>query len=743
MAITPSENDIVTSKYSTSLFLVLTVAGLAGNYFSVPIFLNMYFLFGSIFAMLALQFFGSGRGVIAAAVIAGSTCFLWNHPYAIITMTAEVAVVGWLMRHRKMGMVVADTLYWLIIGMPLVYLFYHLVMHVPSSDTYIVMTKHSVNGIFNTLIAHLIFIVYTVRTKSSQTSYREIIYSLLGFFVLFPVLIMLALGSRTDFSETDKHIRAVLINASKRQNQFLDTWVKNRKRVIVNLAEMAASRSSQQMQIFLEQTNKSDVNFLRIGLLDREATVTAYFPLIDELGQHNIGKNFADRPYVPVLKQTLKPLLSEVVIGRIGVPKPTVMILAPVISHGEYGGYVAGILSLEQIQEHLEEDFTENTTFYTLVDKNGNVIMTNRADQKVMSPFMRGKGSLNRLDSSISQWVPPRDPNTPVMETWGKILYVAESSIGDLAEWRLIQEQPVAPFQKQLYASYAGKLTLLFVILLGALALAEFLSRKIVITLKKLNTITQELPVRLATDGNDIVWPESAIQEACNLIGNFREMSDSLSGQFAEIQQINASLEQRVEERTGELNSVNTQLAADITKRKLSEEALAKTYAETVAILQCAAEGIMGLDADGNHTFVNTAAAGMLGYKSEELLGKNSHNIWHYKHADGSPYPVGDCPLHATLHEGNPSVGEDSFFRKDGTYFIAEFSSMPLFTDSRITGAVFSFSDISDRKRAEEEKVKLENQLLQAQKMESVGRLAGGVAHDFKELSSVTLNWCL
>src|SRR5512133_268258 len=103
--------------YKNSLFLALIAAGLAGNHFKFPIFLDTDFLFGSIFAMLALQFLGLGRGIVAAALIASYTYVLWNHPNAILTLTAEVAVVGWLMKRYKVGMVLADMLYWLIIGM--------------------------------------------------------------------------------------------------------------------------------------------------------------------------------------------------------------------------------------------------------------------------------------------------------------------------------------------------------------------------------------------------------------------------------------------------------------------------------------------------------------------------------------------------------------------------------------------------------------------------------------------------
>lgn len=61
MSISPSVNDVRTGKYAIPLFFALIAAGLAGNYFKLQI-LNLHFTFGSIFAMLALQIFGPGRG---------------------------------------------------------------------------------------------------------------------------------------------------------------------------------------------------------------------------------------------------------------------------------------------------------------------------------------------------------------------------------------------------------------------------------------------------------------------------------------------------------------------------------------------------------------------------------------------------------------------------------------------------------------------------------------------------------
>jgi len=674
--ILPTPPTTITNKYRIPILLALVVAGLAGNYCNFQIFLNIDFLFGSIFALLALQLFGLGRGILAAAIIAGYTYFLWNHPYAIIVMTAEVATVGWLMGRSKIGMVLADTLYWLLIGMPLVYLFYHVVMHISSSGTYIVMIKEMVNGIANALVARLIFTCFALRSRSLLTSYSEIVYNLLAFFVLCPALIMLAVNSRTDFAETDHHVRITLVQNSQRVDQHFDTWVENRKTAIVNLAEMAASRSPQQMQSSLEQAKRSDANFLRIALLDREATTTAFYPLVDELGQNNIGKNFEDRPFIPYLKRTLKPLLSEVYEGKIGIPKPVVAMIAPVVIGGEYGGYVAGILSLEQIREHLDKSLDAHIAFYTLLDKNGTVIMTNRTDQMVMTPFVRDKGTLTRLDDGISQWAPVVPPNTPFFDRWQKSFYVVETTIGNLAEWRLILEQPVEPFQRTLYENYTDKLTLLFLILLLSLALAEFLSRKTVVTLRQLRSLTYELPVRLATEGKEIAWPESGITEAHHLINNFREMADSLSEQFIETRQINASLEQRVEERT------------------LQVEQLAN---EQRIILNTMPIGACFLK-ERTVQSANPAFDKILGYEAGKTLGMNTSEFYR----DIETYACVGKEVYTAVANGEIYTTELELKKKDGSPVWCSMVGQAVNAEKPDDGIIWIIQDFTERKMAEE-----------------------------------------
>ena len=115
-------------------------------------------------------------------------------------------------------------------------------------------------------------------------------------------------------------------------------------------------------------------------------------------------------------------------------------------------------------------------------------------------------------------------------------------------------------------------------------------------------------------------------------------------------------------------------------------------------------EGIYGIDAEGRCTVVNRAALEMLGYASaDELLGRNMHDLIHHTHPDGTHYPKASCPLLHTLVSGRPvRLSNEMLWRKDGTPFIAEYSSFPIAGEgSAITGSVVTFNDASLRRNAE------------------------------------------
>jgi PAS domain S-box-containing protein len=114
------------------------------------------------------------------------------------------------------------------------------------------------------------------------------------------------------------------------------------------------------------------------------------------------------------------------------------------------------------------------------------------------------------------------------------------------------------------------------------------------------------------------------------------------------------------------------------------------------------AEGVFTVDSQGLVTYVNPAAETMFGWTAAELLGKKMHDVTHYKHPDGTPYPAADCPGLQVLETGNEiREHQDAFIRKDGSIFPAVFSASPLKYSGKTVGIVVGFRDDTKRREAE------------------------------------------
>jgi PAS domain S-box-containing protein len=169
----------------------------------------------------------------------------------------------------------------------------------------------------------------------------------------------------------------------------------------------------------------------------------------------------------------------------------------------------------------------------------------------------------------------------------------------------------------------------------------------------------------------------------------------------------------------------------DITERVAAEHERRRLTRRLELLLDSTREGIYGVDMQGRCTFVNRSGASLLGWAPEDLLGRNMHDAIHHARPDGSRYPASDCPLHRALGAGEECHGADEvLWRRDGTSFPVEYASHPMEDAGVTAGSVVTFVDVTERNS-------LEEQFRQAQKMEAVGRLAGGVAHDFNNLLTV------
>jgi PAS domain S-box-containing protein len=154
-------------------------------------------------------------------------------------------------------------------------------------------------------------------------------------------------------------------------------------------------------------------------------------------------------------------------------------------------------------------------------------------------------------------------------------------------------------------------------------------------------------------------------------------------------------------------------------------------------ILNAVGEGVYGLDLRGNVTFVNPAAAAMIGWPMEELIGQSMHAVLHHSHPDGRPYQREDCPIYAAFQDGSiRRITNEVFWRKDGTNFPVEYISTPMHNEEgQLMGAVVTFRDITKRRWAEEI-LQRNNEELELKIQERTARLRQA-NHQLRELSEM------
>ena len=163
----------------------------------------------------------------------------------------------------------------------------------------------------------------------------------------------------------------------------------------------------------------------------------------------------------------------------------------------------------------------------------------------------------------------------------------------------------------------------------------------------------------------------------------------------------------------------------DVTEEQEAQEALRQADELIRLLLDSTAEGIYGIDLNGNCTFANPACARLLGFESvDDLLDRQMHKLIHHTRVNGKPYPVDECRIYQAFRKGEGThVDDEVMFCADGRPFPAEYWSYPMFRDDELVGCVVTFVDITERRRVEDE-------LRQTERMAALGKLSAGLAHE-------------
>ncbi|MEG4070866.1 response regulator [Microcoleus sp. Pol11C2] len=581
---------------------LLTGAGFLGNYFNLSLFFGVDFLFGSIAILIITYYFGWGWGGFASLIAGSYTYVLWNHPYATIVLVIEALFVGFLCQRKHPNLLLFDGMYWFLIGMPLVWLFYGQMLHMEADQVLLVMCKQAVNGIFNALVASLIISYapshrWVRHSKHFHVfSLKQTIFHLLVAFVFFPGLLLLVIDGRYLVAQIQTTVQTELQTNGRNLTTALSRWNQRHLLALNTLAEKSlipeaataanqAIQSSDKLQQDISLIEQWFTDFDNIYVADSSGTVLAASSHLNQTHRRLIEQSTEHKSLITLAQERLRPWMAPI-HNDLLIDEPHVGLNVPLQVQGNFLGLIHASLALSKIQALYIFQQKNQQVRITLFDQNNRQIASNQSGPNLLNTVEKSKeGSTRTLEGTLQQWVPSKG-NYPMIR-WKNSLYIQEFTISSDLDWRLRLEIPAAPYVENLQNRYRIDLIILLVITMLAFLSATVVSERLVKPLSFLALATTDLPNKLSE--KTFEWKHSSVTEINELASNFQVMAIALNQKFREIKQANATLEQRVQERTQRLSKINRSLKAEIKRRKQAEAELRRREAVIRALYEVTA----------------------------------------------------------------------------------------------------------------------------------------------------------
>ncbi|NLF40120.1 PAS domain-containing protein [bacterium] len=711
------------------LLAALIIAGYCGNEYSVRLFAGYDYVFGTVAVLMVVALYGTWWGIAAALGAALQTCLLWGHPYAMVWYVAEAAFVGWCFRRwRTRNLVIYETFYWALIGGPLILVIFLFVLRADAQTSTAIFLKQWVNGIANAFIANalLAFVPFhrwaACSRRQTEFTVGNMLFNLWIGIVIIPAIILLAVYGHGEQRRIENEAIARVNDHASRQVEETAYRMLGNLNFVEGAAAMLASGgvSNSAVLSLLDTLVSKDV-----PEIDQCIVVDAADGVRARYGGHEActcGVVCAHMPGLELVRHTL-----ESVVTVTTCTPPRAVIIASIVSSNTYHGAVIGTFLPGQIPSFLTGRALGERIDSTVLAPDGEVMCTTvggRTPGGRWAP-LDGCKAMPRGNNLYHRF-PDAALGMPVIQQWAHSSYALMLPIHGLPGWQLVAEMPLAQAVTEITQAYLRGFAAVLVLVVAFLFVAYEASVRLSAPIVRVTEMTTDLP-RKVQEGIPMEWPRSAIAEISALIGNFRHMTAAFARQFSAIREMNESLEARVEARTSELIRLNASV-------RKSEERLELA-------LEASHDGLWDWDIASGTFYLSPRSYTMLGFLPGEFPA-SFDAMNELVHPDDRQRMLAAMRRH---FDGEADTFESEYrmrTKQGGWLWVLGCGRVVRHDNAdRPSRMVGTYTDIDAHKKDEEERARLQAQLLQAQKLESIGRLAGGVAHDFNNLLSPVLGY--
>ena len=556
------------NKQEIKKLLIAVGAGLAGyplNFLYIELFFGVNIIFGGILPMVIVLSYGRWHGALAALLSGTATLVLWGHPYALIIFTLEAFIVGMLKNRSREGVFGADLLFWLLLGMPLVYLSYHHILSLPVTSTLLIAFKQGSNAVFNLAVAAGLLLLKPVRRQlffedfslPSLSEYINVVLILSMSVILFGVTAVegsrsyaaLNSAARTNLSRSGQQIRNFLLEFLSERYWELHLEIQE---IQSELGSSSIQFSADNQQV--EARIRTSIYFSEYALLDEQGQIlwrsnaSAPYPLRKALDSANAPITLGAKHSVLERNRWVELTAEPAFAARWALMQPIELNV-----HG-WKGTLLGLLDNDALEEVVGSSrhflsnpdmrFEFTSSGRQRLHPNGGIShMASDADQ----------GNLENLGEDFYLQFPGK--NLPTMVRWGDSAMIYRMEIPRLNSV-LYLSQPLLNAQIRLQEKYLEIFLFLFA-MLASLLMVTFLGSAFVNKeLKLLLSYTRSIQENITSGAQMKTIRHPIIRELDALYVDVHNLDATIHQLFGEVREHSENLERTL----GELRLTQTKL---------------------------------------------------------------------------------------------------------------------------------------------------------------------------------------